>query len=328
MDVVILNTLLTAWVVMAITLIFWWMMARKRSLVPSGLYNAAEALIELLDEFVRGIAGDKNGRRFFPLIATLLIYIMFANWLSLTPVFNAIGVFEPLEAHEAEFHEKATVFKDGGVRLILPGANDIEVEGVKCEAIADEHDAEVCREHAIETAVEGKVKEDETVGILAPYLRGINTDLMTTASFAIVAVFFIQYWGITTLGFFSYAGKFINFKSPIDFFVGILSPSPGAKAHQLLPSLWKPSRRRNLAAGDDVPDPAGFGCTRHLLRVGAVRRGSSGLRIRGPDARVRIARGFASRTRRARSRRRGRRASWARLVVSVLPVEGLVSRRS
>lgn len=66
MDVVILNTLLTAWVVMAITLIFWWMMARKRSLVPSGLYNAAEALIELLDEFVRGIAGDKNGRRFFP----------------------------------------------------------------------------------------------------------------------------------------------------------------------------------------------------------------------------------------------------------------------
>jgi F-type H+-transporting ATPase subunit a len=35
-------------------------------------------------------------------------------------------------------------------------------------------------------------------------------------------VFFIQYWGVTSLGFFKYAGKFINFSSPINFFVGLL----------------------------------------------------------------------------------------------------------
>jgi F-type H+-transporting ATPase subunit a len=45
---------------------------------------------------------------------------------------------------------------------------------------------------------------------------------MTPASFAIVAVFFIQYWGITSLGFFRYMSKFVSFKSPIDFFVGLL----------------------------------------------------------------------------------------------------------
>jgi F-type H+-transporting ATPase subunit a len=32
----------------------------------------------------------------------------------------------------------------------------------------------------------------------------------------------IQFWGITSLGFFRYAGKFINFSSPIGFFVGLL----------------------------------------------------------------------------------------------------------
>ncbi len=222
MDVVILNTLLTAWIVMGLVIAFWWMMARRRSLVPSGLYNAAEALIDLLDGFVTGIAGEKNGRRFFPVIATLLIYIMFANWLSLTPVFNAIGAFEPLGAEKAEFHEKATVFNEGGIKIIAPGAGDIEVDAAACEAITDEHDAEACREHAIATATEGKVKENQEAGVLVPYLRGINTDLMTTASFALVAVFFIEYWGMTTLGFFTYTSKFINFKSPIDFFVGFL----------------------------------------------------------------------------------------------------------
>lgn len=255
---------------------------------------------------------------------------MFANWLSLTPVFNAIGVFEPLEAHEAEFHEKATVFKDGGVRLILPGANDIEVEGVKCEAIADEHDAEVCREHAIETAVEGKVKEDETVGILAPYLRGINTDLMTTASFAIVAVFSIQYWGITTLGFFSYAGKFINFKSPIDFFVGILESI--AELAKLISFSFR--LFGNLLAGEIlllvmtflIPLVSAVLVIFYGLElfVGAVQAfvfaaltlvfASLAVSHHGPEEHDHAAEGAAP--------------LWARLVVSVLPVEGLVSRRS
>ncbi len=222
MDVVILNTVLTAWIVMAIVIVFWVLVARKRSLVPSGLYNLGEAVIELIDGFCASIAGEKDGRRFMPLIATLFIYIAFANWLSLTPVFNTIGIFEPLHAEEAEFREDAVVFSGGGVKVIPFGAEDLEIDAAAC---AELHDAEAleCREQAIAHAREEKhIDEDTPVGILAPYLRGINTDLMTPLSFALVAVFFIQYWGITSLGFFKYMGKFISFKSPIDFFVGLL----------------------------------------------------------------------------------------------------------
>jgi F-type H+-transporting ATPase subunit a len=32
----------------------------------------------------------------------------------------------------------------------------------------------------------------------------------------------VEFWGISTLGFFKYGKKFLNFKGPIDFFVGIL----------------------------------------------------------------------------------------------------------
>lgn len=218
MDFVILNTMFTAWVMGAMLIGLWVLIMRGKSMVPSGLYNAGEAVIELIYDFVISIAGEVNAKRFFPLIATLLIYIAFANWMSLTPLFNSVGMFVPLHAEEDVFHEHAIVFKDSGAFLILPGAEEIEIHAEDCAA---GHDGDECREHAIEEAT-AELGDSEEAGVLFPFLRGINTDLMTTASFAIVAVLFIEYWGITTLGFFTYMGKFINFKGPIDFAVGIL----------------------------------------------------------------------------------------------------------
>ncbi|HWO74239.1 MAG TPA: F0F1 ATP synthase subunit A [Dehalococcoidia bacterium] len=219
LDFNITNTLLTAWIITALLIVITVLTARRAALVPSGFYNAFEAVIEFIYDFVTGIAGERNGRRFFPLVATLLIYIAFANWLSLTPVFNSIGMFVPLHAEEDQFHEEAVVFKDSGVHLILPGADFVELHAEDC---APGHEGDECREHAIEEAAAEKAGEGEELGVLFPYLRGINTDLMTPLAFAIVSVAVIQYWGITSLGFFRYAGKFINFSSPINFFVGIL----------------------------------------------------------------------------------------------------------
>ncbi len=218
----ITNTLFTAWVVMFVVIAFWFLAARKKDDVPTGLQNLGEAILEAISNFVTGVAGEKNGRRFFPLIATLLIYIVFANWLSLTPLFNTIGIFEPVhtDANE-EMHERAVAFRDGGVRLILPGAKDFEFQVAAC-ATKEGHDLEQCRDQAVARATADNLKSNEKAGLLAPYLRGINTDLMTPASFAIVSVVLIEYWGITSLGFFKYMGKFVNFRSPIDFFVGFL----------------------------------------------------------------------------------------------------------
>ncbi len=63
----------------------------------------------------------------------------------------------------------------------------------------------------------------KNTGILIPYLRGPNTDLNTTLAIALVAMFAIQFWGVRTLGFRGYGGKFINLKNgPIHFAVGLL----------------------------------------------------------------------------------------------------------
>lgn len=55
-----------------------------------------------------------------------------------------------------------------------------------------------------------------------PILRAPTTDLNFTLALAMVAFFSIEVTGIATLGFFKYAGKYVNLKSPIDFAVGLI----------------------------------------------------------------------------------------------------------
>jgi F-type H+-transporting ATPase subunit a len=216
----ITNTLLTAWIITALLIVVCFFATRRIEMIPSGFYNFFESLIEAMYNFITGIAGEKNGRRFFPLVATLFLYITFANWLSLTPIFNTIGIYVAPHAQEEKFHKNVLVFQNsGGINLITPGAEFVKI---KSEACAKGEEGENCRETAIEEAVHDKAGKNEKLGVLFPYLRGINTDLMTPLSFALVSLFFIQYWGITALGPMKYASKFINFSSPIGFFVGVL----------------------------------------------------------------------------------------------------------
>ncbi|MBI2029125.1 F0F1 ATP synthase subunit A [Candidatus Gottesmanbacteria bacterium] len=63
------------------------------------------------------------------------------------------------------------------------------------------------------------VKEEEK---LIPLFRGPTADLNTTLALALIAVFVVQYYGIKSVGSKIYLSKFLNFKNPILFFVGIL----------------------------------------------------------------------------------------------------------
>ncbi|HEX5371048.1 MAG TPA: F0F1 ATP synthase subunit A [Dehalococcoidia bacterium] len=218
-DFSITNTLLTAWICAILLILICVVITRHKSLVPSGWYNFLEALIEVIDNFVTSIAGQKNGRRFFPLIATLFIYIGFANWISLVPIFNTIGGYVPLNSQETHFSEHAVVFNGGGLKLVNLGADFVTIDAADC-ATGSEGDA--CRQEAIDTASQEHTSGGEHLGLLYPFLRGVNTDLMTPLAFALVAMAMIQYWGMTTLGPLRYIGKFINFSSPINFFVGVL----------------------------------------------------------------------------------------------------------
>lgn len=57
---------------------------------------------------------------------------------------------------------------------------------------------------------------------LVPFFYPVNTDLNVTIALALIAFVTIEYAGISVVGAFKYLGKFITFKSPLAFFVGII----------------------------------------------------------------------------------------------------------
>lgn len=55
-----------------------------------------------------------------------------------------------------------------------------------------------------------------------PFFHPAATDLNITIAFALIAFVAIEVAGVMLLGFFKYAGKFINFSSPLAFIIGII----------------------------------------------------------------------------------------------------------
>lgn len=63
---------------------------------------------------------------------------------------------------------------------------------------------------------------EEEHGAFIPLLRSVNTDLNMTLALAIISFLVIEVTGVAILGFLKYAGKFVNFKSVLGFFIGII----------------------------------------------------------------------------------------------------------
>jgi F-type H+-transporting ATPase subunit a len=85
------NTLLCTWIVIVVLLLLVYLARRKQDLVPKGFQNFAEWGVESLLNLVEGVSGKEKGRKFFPLIATLFIFILFANLMDVIPGIDTIG---------------------------------------------------------------------------------------------------------------------------------------------------------------------------------------------------------------------------------------------
>ena len=108
----ITNTILSFWVILILMsgMVFF-LYRRLRNLeeaiVPSGMQNVVEALLDAFFNVVSLVAGEKNGRRFFPVVAGIFVILLFANWFGLFPWNNIVGRtvdlrFEHLEVIEED----------------------------------------------------------------------------------------------------------------------------------------------------------------------------------------------------------------------------------
>lgn len=85
------NTLLATWITIVVLLAVFFFGTRRRDLIPSGLQNFLEWMVELLLGLVESVSGKEKGRRFFPLVATFFIFIVTCNLLDIFPGVDTVG---------------------------------------------------------------------------------------------------------------------------------------------------------------------------------------------------------------------------------------------
>jgi len=84
------NTLLASWLTGGVLLGFFALATRRVRLVPAGLQNLAELVCEYATRFIEGLVGKENEKRFFPIVVTVFLFVLFNAWLSLVPGFESL----------------------------------------------------------------------------------------------------------------------------------------------------------------------------------------------------------------------------------------------
>ncbi len=68
---------------------------------PGKLQAGAELVIEFLLNLMDGVTNDhQKSKKFFPIIATIFLFVVTMNWFGLIPLFGTIGLREVVEGHK------------------------------------------------------------------------------------------------------------------------------------------------------------------------------------------------------------------------------------
>jgi F-type H+-transporting ATPase subunit a len=84
LDISINKAVIMMWVVVAVVTFLMIKAGSARQLVPGKVQSLAEMVVDFIRSMILDTMG-KDGMKFFPLIATLFLFILFCNWLGLIP---------------------------------------------------------------------------------------------------------------------------------------------------------------------------------------------------------------------------------------------------
>jgi F-type H+-transporting ATPase subunit a len=126
------NALLGTWISTIALLLVFFFGTRRRDLIPSGMQNIVEWIIEYLLNLTEGVSGKVKARKFFPLVATFFIFILFCNLLDIFPGVDTIGTVN-LEALRLSHLSAPTSFfllgeySDKLTPWVRPGTSDLNL---------------------------------------------------------------------------------------------------------------------------------------------------------------------------------------------------------
>jgi len=190
------NTLITTLIADAVLLLFVFAAMRKirrgdpDADIPRGAQNIFELMMDALYGLSKNVAGS-NAAKIFPIMATIFLFVLFANWMEMVPGMESIGTMHT--PHEG------TGFKP--VELIAGVYTVDRAQPVEIAAHAAEGEA---------APAEGKHADELcTSCIVVPFFRVPTSDINTTLALALVTMVLVQVFGFRALGG-AYIYKFIN----------------------------------------------------------------------------------------------------------------------
>src|SRR3989442_10958262 len=102
----ITNTLLCTWISIIVLVALFYAGTRRRDMIPRGMQNFMEWVVELLLGLVEGVSGKEKGKKFFPLVATFFIFILVSNLLDVFPGVDTVGSIDITAIQQAHITSK------------------------------------------------------------------------------------------------------------------------------------------------------------------------------------------------------------------------------
>ena len=131
----ITNSVIAAWLSIIALVGFSYAATRRIKLIPARLQTVFEFALGSLLKFCQNIAGEERGRRFFPIVATIFLFVATNAWLSLVPGFGSITVTGP-ESETAHLLRAANTDINMPLALALMSFIFVEYFGLRMRGIS------------------------------------------------------------------------------------------------------------------------------------------------------------------------------------------------
>ena len=94
------NSLLLSVITAFLFVVGGFLIVRSLKLIPGKTQSAVELIVEGILDFMNQILQNKEqAKKFFPLIASIFLFILFNNWIGILPGIGSLGLFEGEEGN-------------------------------------------------------------------------------------------------------------------------------------------------------------------------------------------------------------------------------------
>ncbi|MEK7630831.1 MAG: F0F1 ATP synthase subunit A [Patescibacteria group bacterium] len=94
------NSFLLSVITLVVLLFVAMLVYRKISIIPGKLQSMFELLMEWLLGVMDSVFGNRHAsEKYFPLIATIFLFIMISNWFGLLPIVGSLGIHAVHDGH-------------------------------------------------------------------------------------------------------------------------------------------------------------------------------------------------------------------------------------